>query len=160
LVGRVTPCAPFGEAIPAGGAHGVTRPTKLVWKFLGHTTHFIAAHTARLGCKAFHQVVGQSPRAPVIRFSSQQFSFWRIRGVRCPPFRVSAAVKHAKAWTPNAWESWESQKENCCFQVGELLHQCGYGVQHGSACVCSRRAPAATGHILEVPTFGVPRSRG
>src|SRR5438093_6993403 len=25
-VGHVTPCAPFGEAVPACGAHGVTRP--------------------------------------------------------------------------------------------------------------------------------------
>ena len=27
MVGRVTPCAPFGEPVTACGAHGVTRPT-------------------------------------------------------------------------------------------------------------------------------------
>ena len=35
-------------------------------------------------------------------FRSQQFLFYRVRGVWCPPFRVSAVAKHAKAWTPNA----------------------------------------------------------
>jgi hypothetical protein len=35
-VGRVTPCAPFGELTVIHGAHGVTRPTKKVSNLLCH----------------------------------------------------------------------------------------------------------------------------
>jgi len=31
MVGRVTPCAPFGKLLAARGAHGATRPTPTLY---------------------------------------------------------------------------------------------------------------------------------
>ena len=115
-VGRVTPCAPQAGTSIANGAHGVTRPTQLVAKFVGRGTRHRRNSPKRNLFLAYAFVISFRR---IMKTFFWLYAFSRRRaftalglGFLCIHAAVRAADPFAEGVRPTPWQSPADQQKS------------------------------------------------